>query len=160
MNRLILTALLLMALSGLERTAAAADQNLGYTPRQNVQQGQDTQGYSAKKPATGLAQTGGENPAQIAGGDIEVVKGKIDKWNQEGEMATGGFLGLGETKLRVTPQTLILNADGHKVGMTALKPGREVASIYRKDNKSRAPGYPGAPGRTPNKIALVVVLRG
>lgn len=159
MNRLILTTLLLIALGGLGNTAAAADQNLGYTPRQNVQQGQDTQGYSGK-PARGLAQTGGENPAQIAGGDIEVVKGKIDKWNQEGEMATGGFLGLGETKLRVTPQTLILNADGHKVGMAALKPGREVASIYRKDNKSRAPGYPGALGRTPNKIALVVVLRG
>lgn len=93
-------------------------------------------------------------------GDVEVLKGKIDRWNDKGQLEAGGFLGLGDTNLQITNETLILGADGKRLNRSELRVGREIASIYKEDNEKRAGGFaPAGVARDSYKIALVIVVK-
>lgn len=91
-------------------------------------------------------------------GSVSVIRGKIDRWSGAGVLEAGGFLGLGNTHLKVIPQTLIVDANGNRVRPSALKAGMQIASIYKTDRvvKGEPAGTTAAGGEF--KVALVIVL--
>lgn len=107
---------------------------------------------NATMQPTGAAQ-GGSFRWSNTRGDVEVVKGKIDKWNEKGQLEAGGVLGLGDTDLTINGETVIVTADGHRLQRSDLRVGRHIATIYREGNKAEKKGT-GEKGKT----ALVIVV--
>ncbi|MHB1950263.1 MAG: hypothetical protein ACYCQK_02160 [Acidiferrobacteraceae bacterium] len=92
------------------------------------------------------------------GSSLSVIKGKIDRWSGNGVLEAGGFLGLGNTHLKVIPQTVIVSSAGKRLTEQALKPGLQIASIYTVKNIAK-PAASGTPTMgAANKVALVIVL--
>lgn len=143
---------LILAFSGYAVNSADNSQMNGSAP-QNSGQGAGSAGDAARSD-THASQANKES------GDIEVVKGKIDKWNDKGQIEAGGFLGLGDTNLQITKDTVIMSPDGKRMNRNELRVGREIASIYKEDNQKRAGGFaPAGVARDPYKIALVIVVK-
>lgn len=107
---------------------------------------------NATMQPTGAAQ-GGSFRWSNTRGDVDVVKGKIDKWNEKGQLEAGGVLGLGDTDLTINGETVIVNADGRRLQRSDLRVGRHIATIYREGNKAEKKGT-GEKGKT----ALVIVV--
>lgn len=122
-------------------------------------------GDTVQNSAKGAGSSGGTarsdtQTGKVTPGDLEVMKGKIDRWNDRGELEAGGFLGLGDANLQITKDTIIMNADGKRLGRNELRVGREIASIYKEDNQKRGGGFsPAGVARDPYKIALVIVVK-
>ena len=91
-----------------------------------------------------------------AGGEVDVVKGTIDKWDDKGRLEAGGFLGMGDTKMRVTNETLIVGQDGRRLNRADLRPGREIATIFKKTDAAEAKA--DQKDASTNKVALVIVI--
>ena len=91
-----------------------------------------------------------------AGGEVDVVKGTIDKWDDKGRLEAGGFLGMGDTKMRVTNETLIVGQDGRRLNRADLRPGRAIATIFKKTDAAQAAA--NEKETSSNKIALVIVI--
>lgn len=107
---------------------------------------------NASQQPTGAAQGGGFQWTNLSG-DVDVVKGKIDKWNDKGELEAGGILGLGDTDLRINAGTVIVSSDGRRLQRSDLRVGRQIATIYRA---SEATGKKSMGGKS--KTALVIVV--
>lgn len=90
-----------------------------------------------------------------SGGNVNVVTGKIDRWSGAGVLEAGGFLGLGNTHLKVIPQTVIVDSTGKRVQPSALKAGMRIASIYKVDKLTTTSS---ALSNGESKVALVIVL--
>jgi len=90
-----------------------------------------------------------------AGGEVDVVKGTIDKWDDKGRLEAGGFLGMGDTKMRVTNETLIVGQDGRRLNRADLRPGRAIATIFKKTDAAQAANEKET---SSSKIALVIVI--
>lgn len=137
--------LAVLVLAGaLVATADAADGE-----RAQVGQKGAPAGNAAMQP-TGSAQAGNFRWANSSG-ETEVVKGKIDKWNDKGQLEAGGVLGLGDTDLSVTGETVIVAADGRRLQRSDLRVGSAIASIYRENNRGERKSGTG-------KVALVIVV--
>ena len=91
-----------------------------------------------------------------AGGEVDVVKGTIDKWDDKGRLEAGGFLGMGDTKMRVTNETLIVGQDGRRLNRNDLRPGRGIATIFKKIDAAAAKA--NEKEASTNKVALVIVI--
>lgn len=91
-----------------------------------------------------------------AGGEVDVVKGTIDKWDDKGRLEAGGFLGMGDTKMRVTNETLIVGQDGRRLNRADLRPGRAIATIFKKTDAAQAAA--SEKETSSSKIALVIVI--
>lgn len=91
-----------------------------------------------------------------AGGEVDVVKGTIDKWDDKGRLEAGGFLGMGDTKMRVTSETLIVGQDGRRLNRADLRPGRGIATIFKKIDAAAA--KTNDKEASTNKVALVIVI--
>ncbi|HET9123066.1 MAG TPA: hypothetical protein VFN52_06180, partial [Acidiferrobacteraceae bacterium] len=92
------------------------------------------------------------------GGDVNVVTGKIDRWSGAGVLEAGGFLGLGNTHLKVLPQTLIVDQTGKRLAPSQLKAGMRIASIYKVDKVAKSGATASPLASTQYKVALVIVL--
>lgn len=68
-------------------------------------------------------------------GQVEVVKGEIEEWTDQGKLQTGGILGLGGAKLSVTNDTVIVDDQGKRLSRKDLKKGAQVATIYKEAEK-------------------------
>ena len=97
-----------------------------------------TSGYNliamAETGNTGLTGNGEFNWASTNGA-VDVIKGKIDKWNDKGQLEAGGFLGLGDTSLHITSNTVIVAENGRHLTRKDLHAGQKIASIYATDKK-------------------------
>lgn len=107
-------------------------------------------------PTFALTNTGYKWPQ--ASGKVDVVKGKVDRWAANGVLETGGFLGLGNTHLKVIPQTVIVDAQGKRLTESALRPGLQIASIYKTSAVTSPQPSGTATDGGENKIALVIIL--
>lgn len=135
--------LAVLVLAGaLVATADAADGERGQA---------DKRAGNATLQPTGSAQAGNFRWTNSSG-ETEVVKGKIDKWNDKGQLEAGGILGLGDTDLNVTGETVIVAADGRRLQRSDLRVGSAIASIYRENNRGERKS--GAS----EKVALVIVV--
>lgn len=105
-----------------------------------------------------LAMVHGRGFKWPGGGAVSVIKGTIDGWSARGVLEAGGFLGLGNTRLKVIPQTVIVDSAGRRLTEKALRPGLQIASIYTVGKTAKAVAGATLPSGAGYKVALVIVL--
>ncbi|MHB1586437.1 MAG: hypothetical protein ACYCRH_00710 [Acidiferrobacteraceae bacterium] len=105
-----------------------------------------------------LAMVRGSGFKWPGGGTVSVIKGKIDRWSAKGVLEAGGFLGLGNTHLKVIPQTVIVDSAGKRLTEKALRPGVQIASIYAVGNTAKTTASATPTTGAGYKVALVIVL--
>lgn len=129
MRERIFAAATCLAFAGYVGVAAAAQHEPEAKDKQAQQQSANGMSEAVGAPAGGF-----QWPA-VGAGELEVTKGKIDKWD-EGKVETGGILGLGGKDLSINKDTMIVSEDGKKLSRKDLKVGREIATIYKESDKA------------------------